>query len=62
MFKMNYCCIHYLMIHDHALMIHFEKQDQLVHIQMCTPIVACYMFRPTIVAILREVLFEGYIA
>ena len=23
------------MIHDHALMIHYEKYDQQVHIQMC---------------------------
>jgi len=25
-------------------------------------VVACYMFRPTIVAIFREVFYEGYIA
>jgi hypothetical protein len=27
------------MIHEHAIMIHYKKQNQLVHIQICTFIV-----------------------
>jgi hypothetical protein len=57
------------MIHDCALMIHYEKYDQPVHIhvQMCKSFViinsvACYMFRPPIVAIFRDVILEVYVA
>jgi len=53
------------MIHDHALMmIHYQKYDQQVHIQICNFIinsVACYMFRPSVVAIFRELFVEVYI-
>jgi len=49
------------MIHDHAMMIHYAKQDQKVHIQICKFIVvqnnvASYMCWPVIVAILSGVL------
>ena len=51
------------MIHDHALMVHYEKYNQQVHIQICKPIliinsVPSYMFWPPIVAIFREVLLN----
>jgi len=48
------------MINDHALMIHYEKHDEQVHIQICKFIVsinsvASYMLRPPTVANFREV-------
>jgi hypothetical protein len=54
------------MIHDHALMIHYEKHNQQAHIKkdkftVLQNSIASYMFWPPIVAIFREVFFEGYI-
>jgi len=33
------------MIHDHALMIHCEKQDQKVHLQICKFTAVCCLYR-----------------
>jgi hypothetical protein len=54
------------MIHDHALMIHYEKYgQQYIYRYVNLPYinnVAPDMFRPPIVANFREVFFDGYIA
>jgi len=49
------------MNHDHGLMIHYEKYNQQVYIQICKFILITdsrelYMFWPPIVTILRVVL------
>ena len=58
---MPYEACQFQMIHDHALVISYEKQPASAHTDMwiyyIISSVASYMFRPTTVAIFRQVYF-----
>jgi hypothetical protein len=55
--------IFFLIIIHHALVIHFKKYDEEVHIQICKFLciissIDSYMFWPPIVAIFRDILLK----